>query len=182
MSKWNRKNGEQSSYIDLGSDSDVIFGNGQELWMAFKMYMDWANENPLLQTDFVGATATKVTRELKRMLSISGFKRWLIQEQNVPVKSVYYYFNSKTDELKEISSIMTEIVAEDQISSAMVGIFNSNLTARINKLSERSEVVEFKEQPLFEPVEKPKKVESEKIEEAEVVIPEKIGLSSGGDA
>ena len=116
------------------------------------------------------------------MLSISGFKRWLIQEQNVPVKSVYYYFNSKTDELKEISSIMTEIVAEDQISSAMVGIFNSNLTARINKLSERSEVVEFKEQPLFEPVEKPKKVESEKIEEAEVVIPEKIGLSSGGDA
>lgn len=144
--------GRTDRLVKLYDAKMKLFDTPEELWDAFQSYVRWANENPLSETDFVGATAAEVVRKKQRPLSIAGFKKWLVMEMGHPPLNVHGYFKRIGAEWKDIAEVLQEFVAEDQIGRALVGQFNANLTARLNKLSERSEVIEFKEQPLFAPI------------------------------
>ena len=152
QSQWKRFTGR---VIDEPTICDLrmkLFDTPEELWDAFQMYVEWNDQNPLTEVDYVGATAQEVIRKKQRPLSIAGFKKYLTLVMGHPPLNVHGYFKRIGLQWKDLAEVLQEFVAEDQISRALVGQFNANLTARLNKLSERSEVIEFKEQPLFAPI------------------------------
>lgn len=81
-------------------------------------------------------------------LTIEGFKNYCAEM----VGDVQAYFNNRDNEYSNYSPIITrikEVIREDQIEGAMVGQYNSNLTARINGLAEKQEVEQKIEPRVF---------------------------------
>ena len=60
-------------------------------------------------------------------------------------------FRHKPDYLRVINAIENSIKAM-QVDGAMVGVYNSNLTARLNGISERTEVTGADGGALFKPI------------------------------
>ena len=111
-----------------------------EMWELFKGYVEWTKSNPIKVQDYVGKDATMVYREKERPLTLIGFSAWLY-EQGI-LKSIKHYFtnsNGDYDEFLAVTTRIREVVESDQVSGGLVGIYNSNLTARLNGLADKTE-------------------------------------------
>lgn len=72
-------------------------------------------------------------------LTIEGFKNYCADSGC----DVQRYFNNRDNAYTEYAPIISrikEVIREDQIEGAMVGQYNSNLTARLNGLTEKTDV------------------------------------------
>lgn len=111
-----------------------------EMWELFVEFRKSKKEDNIMVIDFVGKDAHRVEKPHQRPLTMEGFSAWLF-EQGV-CKDVWQYFsnlNGAYEQFLGITARIREIIRTDQIEGGMVGIYNSNLTARINGLAEKSE-------------------------------------------
>src|SRR5690606_29104000 len=111
-----------------------------EMWELFKGYVEWTKSNPIKVQDYVGKDAAMVYREKERPLTLIGFSAWLY-EQGI-LKSIKHYFtnsNGNYDEFLAVTTRIREVIEADQVSGGLVGIYNPNLTARLNGLVDKTE-------------------------------------------
>lgn len=78
----------------------------------------------------------------ERPLTLQGFKMHMFYHYGVYPKTVDNYIynrNKQYDSYCGIIDIIRDAIAQDQIEGAMSGVYNANLVARINNLSEKIE-------------------------------------------
>jgi len=110
-----------------------------EVWKAFQLYRAHIEANPRLRQDFVGKDGNMVYKEIKRPLTVVGFKSWCYEHY----ADIHNYFDNpdgRYDEFKEIITRIKDIIQSEQVDGALTGDYNSNLTARLNGLVDKAEV------------------------------------------
>jgi hypothetical protein len=121
----------------------------EQLWDLFQDYKRQTKNNPILKHTFVGKEGRSEYSELERPLTIEGFECYCADLGII--QDLSNYFANSNNRYKRFSTIVTRIrkeVRNDQIGGGMAGIYNANITARLNNLVEKKEVMNV-EQPLF---------------------------------
>ena len=109
-----------------------------KLWELFEAYRKEVKDNPRIQVEYVGRNGDKVKTPIERPLSVEGFKCYCYEH----VGTIDHYWKNtegKYDEFCPIISHVREHIRLEQIDGGMTGFYNSNLTARLNSLSDKSE-------------------------------------------
>jgi hypothetical protein len=113
----------------------------EKMWEYFEQYREWVKNNPFRVHDYVGKDGIEVWRMKERPLTFGGFEVWLFE--NEIINDLGHYAQNQDgryDNYLPIIRKIKETVKEHQISGAMTGVFNANLTSRLNGLSDKSEV------------------------------------------
>jgi hypothetical protein len=111
----------------------------EKLWLLFEQYKTWCKASPFKKTDWVGGMAMEVVREMERPLTFVGFEAWLYSEGIITNLASYEDKSVETnEEYLPIIMRVKQVIAHDQISGGMAGVYNSNLTARLNGLVEKT--------------------------------------------
>jgi hypothetical protein len=121
----------------------------EQLWDLFEEYKRQTKNNPILKHTFVGKEGRSEYSELERPLTIEGFECYCADLGII--QDLSNYFANSNNRYKRFSTIVTRIrkeVRNDQIGGGMAGIYNASITARLNNLVEKKEVMNV-EQPLF---------------------------------
>lgn len=111
----------------------------EKLWELFQEYKKEVKENPRIKVDYVGRDGDKVETPIERPLIIEGFKTFCAYK----VGDIQAYWNNRDNEYSEYSTIVTRIKEEiraEQVDGGLVGFYNSNLTARVNGLTDKKEL------------------------------------------
>lgn len=106
----------------------------------FEQYKETVKDNPFLVHDFVGKDGDSVERRKEKCLTMEGFENFL--EDVYGIGQVQQYLENREGRYSEYVSIVgrvKRIIREDQISGGMCGIYNGNLTARLQGLTENIE-------------------------------------------
>jgi len=117
------------------------------LWDLFTEYREQVKSNPRKKIEYVGKDGLRVETPIERPLSLDGFYCFGYDKG----VTLHHYFENPDGAYDEYRGITTRIrkeVRAEQVDGAMVGQYNSNLTARLNGLTDKSEVTHI-EQPLF---------------------------------
>lgn len=127
-----------------------IFKSPDELLSAWEGYKtslkERAKQWPKVQ--YVGKDGTKETDYPKLPLTLDGFEVYCYDNHGC----VNHYFDNKDGLYADFGTITTRIrkeIRDDQITGAMVGDYNSNITARLNGLKEQSEQTIKQEPRVF---------------------------------
>lgn len=122
----------------------------ERMWELFLAYKKETKDNPKLVQDFVGKDGYKVYREREKPLTMEGFENY-VADQDV-IQDLGDYFANTDGNYEEYSTICSRIrrqIRQDQIEGGMVNIYNPSITQRLNGLTDKSEVTQKVEQPLF---------------------------------
>lgn len=121
---------------------DKLFSSPELLWEAACEYFQWCDDNPWIKSkkqtydkgEFSGETNEEIPTQ--RPYTRKGFLIYIDASENWLQE-----FKKKADSnfLGVIEKI-ENIIDNQQIDGAMVGVFNSNLVARIQGIKEQSEV------------------------------------------
>jgi len=102
-----------------------------ELWKEVTGYFKWADDNPILKTDFKGKDVETVQYDLQRPYTWQGLYVYL------GVKDIEHY---KTKiEFSEIIAHIGNIIYSQKFDGASVGIFNPNIIARDLGLTDKTD-------------------------------------------
>ena len=104
-------------------------------------YVEWTRQNPFKVQDYVGKDGVMVYREKERPISLDGFEVWMIK--NEIISGIQQYIENRDGNYENYLSIIRQIKQFSrvhQVDGAMAGVFNANLTSRLNGLSDKSEV------------------------------------------
>jgi len=115
----------------------------EELYPYFEQLKAETKANPYKVIDWVGKDATEVVRKKERPITFIGFEGWLAK--NGIVYHLGHYSDPKNESYAEYLPIIARIKAEcraDTVEGALSGMFNSNLAARIEGITEKSEVTQ----------------------------------------
>lgn len=115
-----------------------IYVTPEELEAYFEQYKEWVANNPILVQDYVGKDGTEVDRKKNRPLTFDGFEIWL--RKNSKIKCCQHILDnvkSAYNEFIDVSRYIKASVKADQIEGGMAGIYNPNITARLNGLTEK---------------------------------------------
>lgn len=125
------------------------FTSPEHLWNTFEEYRKHVKDNPRIKIEYVGKDGSRVGTPIEQPLTIEGFKCYCAEH----VGDIQAYWNNRDQEYTEFSPIITRIkqeIRQDQITGGMTGFYNSNLTARINGLTDKQEInAEVKAKPMF---------------------------------
>lgn len=124
--------------------------SAEKLWEYFERYKKSVKDNPFKVHDFVGKGAKEVHRNVEKPLTFIGFENWLFEHKIID--NLTDYRTNRDGKYSDYSNIIARInehIRDDQISGGMSGLYNSNLTARLNGLSDKREHEIKGEQPLF---------------------------------
>lgn len=121
------------------------YKNPAELWDKFLEYTEWVDGNPIDLPDRIGQYGSK--KEVERVskgstkaprpytlygfLAWAGITNWTMFKKAEARKKASY--------LRVIHAIENAVTMQ-QVDGAMVGLYNHNLTARLNNLAERTEL------------------------------------------
>lgn len=91
----------------------------------------------------------KIPKE--RPLTLEGFYNWL-EDSDIIVNADHYFSNRHKayDNYVAVCARIRRVIRQDQIEGGLCGIYNPSITQRLNGLVEKSEVIQVKEQPLFD--------------------------------
>jgi hypothetical protein len=113
----------------------------EELYDLFEAYRLWVIDNPYLVHDFVGKDADEVERKKQRPLTWVGFEAWLWREG---VLQHLGHYEQNTDGAYEaylpIIRAIKRQCSSDVIDGALSGIYNQNIAARVEGLTEKKEL------------------------------------------
>lgn len=126
--------------------------NPEKLWELFEGYKAHVKANPVLVKDWVGKDGDTVYREKEKPLTMVGFECYVCDNTEVTYPDLTHYFENTENRYASFVPISSRIRAEiqnDQITGGMTMIYSQNLTARLNGLSDKSELTTKTEQPLF---------------------------------
>lgn len=104
---------------------------------CFERYRKKVKEDPFLVDDYVGKDGKNIDRKKEKPLSMEGFENFL--EDEYGIGQVQQYLENRGGRYEEFVSIVKRVkrvIREDQVSGGMVGVYNPNLTARINGINE----------------------------------------------
>lgn len=119
---------------------DKAIATPEELESLFNRYKEWVKSNPYKVHDFVGKDATEVRKEKQRPITWTGFEAWLSRE-NIVCHLAHYEQNtdnSYIEYLPVIRAIKKEC-SGDIIDGALAGVYNPNIAARVEGLTDKSE-------------------------------------------
>lgn len=111
----------------------------EALWQLFEEYKAWVKANPFQVEDYVGGAGKRVIRHKERPLTIEGLNVYAYEKSIM--SDLKDYFSNKDGRYESyIPTIarIREAVRLDQVSGGMVGIYNANLTARLNGITENT--------------------------------------------
>lgn len=120
---------------------EKAIGSPQELYKLFEEYKTWAKDNPYLWHDFVGKDAEEVHKQRERPITWKGFEAWLYREG--VLTHLGHYEQNTNGAYAEFLPIIRAIKAQissDIIDGALAGVYNQNIAARIEGLSDKKEV------------------------------------------
>jgi hypothetical protein len=122
----------------------------ERMWELFLAYKKETKDNPKLVQDFVGKDGDKVYREREKPLTMEGFENY-VADQDLNQELSHYFANTddRYTEYIAICSRVRRAIRQDQIEGGMVNIYNPSITQRLNGLTDKSEVTQKVEQPLF---------------------------------
>ena len=115
-----------------------IYVTPDELEAYFEQYKEWVANNPILVQDYVGKDGTEVDRKKNRPLTFDGFEIWL--RKNSKIKCCQHILDnvkSAYNDFIDVARYIKSSVKADQIEGGMAGIYNPNITARLNGLTEK---------------------------------------------
>lgn len=112
------------------------------LWKMFQDYEAWCKDNPIIKEEAIKSgrgSGEVVDVKLTRPLTISGFCRW-VYEKGYTSNTEHYLVNSRGaySEFSSISARIKAAIREQQVSGGMVGIYNANLTARLQGIGDKN--------------------------------------------
>ena len=113
-----------------------LFKDPNELLAFFERYRIQVKSTPRIKVDYVGKDATRVEIPLEVPLTLVGFKCFVWEEFG----DIANYMKGEFPEFMQVVSYIKQTVEADQVSGAMVGQYNSNLTARLNGLGDKQNV------------------------------------------
>ncbi len=110
----------------------------EKLWSLFKEYEADCKGNPILMEDYVGGKGERVQREKQRCLTLEGFEDYLFEGKIISDLGDYFANTdlSYTDYQPTCRAIKRKI-RRDQIEGGMAGIYNPNITQRLNGLVDK---------------------------------------------
>lgn len=120
----------------------------EKMWKLFEEYRKQVKSNPRTKVEYVGRNGDRVETPLEVPLTIEGFKNYCRKHES----EIHHYWNNTGgayDEFRTIITCIREEIRQDQLEGGMVGQYNSNLTARMNGLTDKKEHEVKTEQPLF---------------------------------
>lgn len=110
----------------------------EKMWELFVAYKEDVKANPRIKVEYVGRNGDTKHTPIERPLTIEGFKTFCAYQ----VGTIQHYWNNTDNAYDEYRTIVTRIreeIRSEQLDGAMVNHYNSNLTARLNGLTEKSE-------------------------------------------
>lgn len=113
----------------------------QELLELFKEYKEWAKSNPYRWHDYVGKDAEEVWKQRERPVTWAGFEAWLF-DQNIIYHLGHYEQNSNGayEAYLPIIRVIKAQCRADVIDGALAGVYNQNIAARIEGLTDKKEL------------------------------------------
>ena len=120
-----------------------------ELEQYWEEYKQWVNDNPIKIQDFVGKDGNEVFRLKQRPLLQQRFFSWVRANKG---HVIHQYFDNPKGAYNSYLGVVTRIKDEwqsDQLEGGMVGIYNQQLTAKLNGLIDKQETKIIAEQPFF---------------------------------
>jgi hypothetical protein len=140
MAKASQKGVTKIGTSGRGLESNAI-ESPEKMWEYFQEYIKQVKDNPILVHDFVGKDGESVYREKNRPLTIEGFEVYLFEKKIIGDLS-HYFANTagRYDRFQDIMRKIRMVVRDNQISGGLAGVFNANITARLNGLKEQTEI------------------------------------------
>lgn len=120
---------------------EKLIGSPEILAELFEKYRTWAKDTPYEFHDFVGKDAEEVWKKRQRPLTWKGFEAWLYREG---VVSQLTHYEQNTDDsytayLPIIRALKNQCSA-DIIDGALAGIYQQNIAARLEGLTDKKEL------------------------------------------
>lgn len=121
------------------------YKTGALLWQRFLEYVKWADENPIEVYNRVsgkGDAKEQKSKEVKHgkvqrpytlygFIAFAGIANWSDYKQSQ---------NAQRGDFPMVIRAIENSIKAQQIDGAMVGLFNSNLTARLNGIADTAEI------------------------------------------
>lgn len=113
----------------------------EELAQLFEEYREWVDKTPYLVHDFVGKDADEVEKRRARPLTWSGFEAWLYR-QGILQHLGHYEQNTggSYESYLPIIRALKMQCRSDVIDGALSGIYNQNIAARLEGLTDKKEL------------------------------------------
>jgi hypothetical protein len=117
---------------------DKLFESPELLWESACEYFQWCDENPILSTKSTTSTqgSSSEEKEFQRPYTKQGLffylgcsESWLREFRKT----------CSNDFLRVIEAI-EQTIENQQVAHAMVGVFNSNLVARLNGIKDQQDL------------------------------------------
>jgi hypothetical protein len=111
----------------------------EKMWELFLAYKKEVKGNPRIKVEYVGKDGDTKHTPIERPLTIEGFKTFCAYQ----VGDINRYWNNVDESCNEYVTIITRVREEiraEQIDGAMVNHYNSNLTARLNGLTDKQDI------------------------------------------
>ena len=124
----------------------------EKMWELFKGYTEDVKGKPRTVSEFHGKEGEERIKPLERPLTLSGFDCYVFSLEGIESKGVLHYFTNQDKAYAgylSICSRIKNIIRTDQIEGGMVGQYNASITQRLNNLTDKTEVTQKVEQPLF---------------------------------
>lgn len=107
-----------------------------EMWDLFQRYVEHTKMNPVIKRELSSRTGEVVEIPIDRPLTIEGFFTFAWDR----LGDIHAYVYNKDGQYNEFSTIVSrvkEAIRENQISGGVAGLYNANLTARLNGLQDK---------------------------------------------
>jgi hypothetical protein len=110
----------------------------EKLWEMFEAYENTYKKNPRV-IDKALQSGKVVQEKLRVPLTYEGFETFCY-EQGVTVDSLLWYNVGEFDAFVSIVTRIKEEIRNDQVEGALVGQYQQNIVARLNNLTEKTDV------------------------------------------
>lgn len=112
----------------------------ETLMRYFNDYHAQAKKLPIKVKDWVGGAGRQVMREKEKPLTIEGFENYCAAKGIIQDLGEYFSNNEgRYADFIQVCKLIKRIIRQDQIEGGMAGIYNPNITQRLNGLVEKTE-------------------------------------------
>ena len=105
---------------------DGKFKKPEEIEYNFEQYVQWAEENPLIEVDFRGKDAMRVEIPKKRVLTKDGFALAC----GFSCWATLAVYRNKSEDFAKVFTRIEEAIRLQKFEGASSGFFNHNIIAR----------------------------------------------------